>query len=205
MRKRGWPVVLALGLVLTLAAVEDAEITEYAGKKLTPLARQRWTTIESAPLVDLASYRLRIDGAVAKPMEMSYAEVGSLPQESRVIDFKCIEGWGFTGLWSGPKIEDLIKPALPSPKAKTVIFHTIRGEYTSSLPLEYVLSRKILLASKINGLPLPPQRGFPFQVAAESKYGYKWVHWVVRIELSEKNYKGYWEKRGYSNSGNIKE
>jgi DMSO/TMAO reductase YedYZ molybdopterin-dependent catalytic subunit len=205
MRKDLRIAVLALGMAFSLGAAQDQEITEYNGRKLTPLAQQRWTTVESAPAVDPASYRLKIDGAVETPVALSYAEVGALPQESKVIDFKCVEGWGFTALWSGPKIEDLINLAHPSPKAKTVIFHTIGGEYTDSLPLDYVLSRKILLGSKINGLPLSPVRGFPFQVVAESKFGYKWVQWVQRIELSEKDYKGYWEKRGYSNSANIRE
>ena len=204
MRKSLAFTAVALGLAFTGVAFQDREIKEYNGRKLTPLAEQRATTIESPPAVDLASYRLKIGGSVEKPVELSYAEVIALPEESRVIDFKCVEGWGFTALWTGPKIEDLIAVAHPSPKAKTVIFYAI-GEYSSALPLEYVLSRKILLASKINGLPLSPARGFPFQVVAESKFGYKWVQWVQRIELSEKDYKGYWEKRGYSNTASIKE
>jgi DMSO/TMAO reductase YedYZ molybdopterin-dependent catalytic subunit len=67
--------------------------------------------------------------------------------------------------------------------AVTVIFNATDG-YSSSLPLEYVRKNKILLAFKINGLTLPAERGFPFQVVAESKWGYKWVKWVSAIELS---------------------
>jgi DMSO/TMAO reductase YedYZ molybdopterin-dependent catalytic subunit len=51
---------------------------------------------------------------------------------------------------------------------------------------------------------LPPERGFPFQVVAESKWGYKWVKWVTKIELSDDtDYKGYWEELGYNNDGGI--
>jgi DMSO/TMAO reductase YedYZ molybdopterin-dependent catalytic subunit len=56
----------------------------------------------------------------------------------------------------------------------------------------------------MNSVTLPPQRGYPFQVVAESKWGYKWVKWVNEIEVSDNvNYRGYWESRGYSNDGGI--
>lgn len=52
----------------------------------------------------------------------------------------------------------------------------------------------------MNGLELPPERGFPFQLVAESKYGYKWIKWITEIELSgDANCEGYWESRGYPN------
>jgi DMSO/TMAO reductase YedYZ molybdopterin-dependent catalytic subunit len=58
----------------------------------------------------------------------------------------------------------------------------------------------------MNNITLPAERGFPFQLVAESKWGYKWIKWVTEIELSDNlNYKGYWESRGYSNNGNLNE
>jgi DMSO/TMAO reductase YedYZ molybdopterin-dependent catalytic subunit len=51
---------------------------------------------------------------------------------------------------------------------------------------------------------LPADRGFPFQVVAESKFGYKWSKWITRMELSSNvNFKGYWESRGYNNSADL--
>jgi DMSO/TMAO reductase YedYZ molybdopterin-dependent catalytic subunit len=39
---------------------------------------------------------------------------------------------------------------------------------------------------------------------AEDKWGYKWIKWITRIELSEdSNYKGYWEQRGFNNDGDV--
>jgi DMSO/TMAO reductase YedYZ molybdopterin-dependent catalytic subunit len=82
-----------------------------------------------------------------------------------------------------------------------VIFHAVDG-YTSSLPLDYIRRNDILLAYSMNGVTLPAERGFPFQVVAESKWGYKWVKWVDGIELSnDTSYRGYWESRGYNNDG----
>jgi DMSO/TMAO reductase YedYZ molybdopterin-dependent catalytic subunit len=56
----------------------------------------------------------------------------------------------------------------------------------------------------MNDVTLPPERGFPFQVVAESKWGYKWVKWVTAIELSDDaEYQGTWEQRGYNNDADI--
>jgi len=63
-----------------------------------------------------------------------------------------------------------------------------------------------MLAYKMNGLYLPPERGFPFELVAESKWGYKWIKWIIEIELSDDTeYRGFWESGGYSNSGNLDE
>jgi DMSO/TMAO reductase YedYZ molybdopterin-dependent catalytic subunit len=62
------------------------------------------------------------------------------------------------------------------------------------------------MAYKMNNVTLPPERGFPFQLVAESKWGYKWIKWITTIELSDDSaYRGYWESRGFSNTGNVTE
>jgi DMSO/TMAO reductase YedYZ molybdopterin-dependent catalytic subunit len=200
--------LIAILMILFLAAAslaaQDKEITEFNGVKLTPLAKQRNTHVEPVPEVNLTTYRLKIGGKVGQPIEFKYEEALALPQESRVIPFQCVEGWGYTALWSGPKVMDLIARAQPSPDVKTVVFYALGGTYSSALPLDFVKSKNIFLVAKINNLTLPADRGFPFVVAAEGKFGYKWVQWVERIELSEKDYYGYWEQRGYSNKADIK-
>lgn len=190
-----------LALVFTL---QEKEITEYEGRKLTPLQKQKTTHIEEAPSVDLSLYHLKITGKVNQSLELRYEEVLAFPHESRVITMNCVEGWNYTALWTGVRISDLIAKAQPEPEAKTVIFCAVGGKYSSALPLETIKVKKILLAFKINSITLPKDRGFPFMVAAEEKYGYKWVQWVERIELSDKEYEGYWERRGFSNSADIK-
>jgi DMSO/TMAO reductase YedYZ molybdopterin-dependent catalytic subunit len=100
-------------------------------------------------------------------------------------------------------ISELLEDAKPLPEAKIVIFHAYDG-YTTSLPLDYIIDNDILLAYKMNDIPLPPERGFPFELVAEQKWGYKWIKWVTTLELSDDvNYEGYWESRGFSNSGDL--
>ena len=61
-----------------------------------------------------------------------------------------------------------------------------------------------MLAYMVNEVVLPAERGFPFQLVAEEKWGYKWVKWITKIELSnDPNFRGYWEQRGYNNIGDL--
>ena len=184
-----------------LAAVE---IKEYQGTDLSSIADFRENSIKGPQSIDLESYRLKVDGLVDSPLEYILGGVTDNHQSyQKVVTLNCVEGWRVSILWEGVLVKDLIDEAKASPEANTVIFHAYDG-YTTSLPLDYIVSQNIMLAFKMNGLALPPERGAPFQLVAESKWGYKWIKWVTRIELSDDpNYEGYWESRGYSNDGNL--
>jgi DMSO/TMAO reductase YedYZ molybdopterin-dependent catalytic subunit len=106
-------------------------------------------------------------------------------------------------LWEGILLKDLFDEVKVSDGANTVIFYAYDG-YSSSLPLNYILENNIMIAYKQNNVTLPPENGFPFQLVAEDKYGYKWVKWITKIELSDNpDYRGFWESRGYSNTADI--
>jgi DMSO/TMAO reductase YedYZ molybdopterin-dependent catalytic subunit len=184
-------------------ALEGVEIREYEGEKLSSISDFRENSIAGPQQVSLEDYELEITGLVDKPLTLAYDQVLDRKQYSKVVTLHCVEGWDATILWEGVLLDDLLNQAGPDDGAVTVIFHAADG-YTSSLPLEYVRQNKIMLAYKMNGVELPPERGFPFQVVAESKWGYKWVKWVTKIELSDDpNYRGYWESRGYNNDGDL--
>jgi DMSO/TMAO reductase YedYZ molybdopterin-dependent catalytic subunit len=56
----------------------------------------------------------------------------------------------------------------------------------------------------MNSITIPPEKGFPFQLAAESQAGYKWIKWITEIEVSDnEDYRGYWESRGYPNNATL--
>jgi DMSO/TMAO reductase YedYZ molybdopterin-dependent catalytic subunit len=125
------------------------------------------------------------------------------PTQQRLITLYCVEGWEATILWEGVSLMDLIELANPSEEVTTIIFHASDG-YTTSLPLETIQEKDLIIAYRANGLPLPPEMGFPFIVVAQEKLGYKWARWVTEIELSsDEDYKGYWESRGYSNLADV--
>ena len=184
--------------------LEAVEIREYEGENLSSINAFIENSIKGPQHVDISDYRLKITGLVENPQSYTYDEViGNHQNYSKVVTLDCVEGWSVKLLWEGVLVKDLLLEAVPLPEATVVIFHAHDG-YTTSVPLDYIIDNDILMAYKMNGVTLPPERGFPFELVAESKWGYKWIKWITEIELSDdESYQGYWESRGYSDSGDL--
>jgi DMSO/TMAO reductase YedYZ molybdopterin-dependent catalytic subunit len=184
----------------------EAEATEFEGKTLTPLDQQPNNAHAGFRDLDKSSYRLSVDGLMNNPLSLTYADLMALHQESRLNELDCVDGWNFVAKWTGPQLNTIFKLASVQPEAKIAIFYTADLDdagYTS-LDLSYITDNQIIIALKINDLTLPYRRGFPFQVVAQSKFGYKWAKWVKRIELSsDTNFRGYWENGGYNNNADV--
>lgn len=180
------------------------EIKEYEGEDLSSINDFIENSIKGPQHVDISDYRLKISGLVENSQSYTYDEVvGGNQNYKKVVTLNCVEGWSVKILWEGVLVKDLLLEAVPLPGAIVVIFHAHDG-YTTSFPLDYITDNNILMAYEINGVTLPPERGFPFELVAESKWGYKWIKWITEIELSDdENYRGYWESRGYSDSGDL--
>lgn len=184
--------------------LKPVEIREYEGQKLSSIDNFRENSIKGPQYIDNENYRLVVTGLVSNTMEYTYDDVIEDYQHyEKVVTLYCVEGWDVTILWEGILVKDLLTEAKVDPTAKVVIFYAYDG-YSTSLPLDYIIDNDIIMAYEMNGVILPPERGFPFQLVAESKYGYKWIKWITRIELSDNvNYRGYWESRGFSNDADL--
>ena len=189
----------------TLQDLGYVEIREYEGQDLSSINDFRENSILGPQYVDQESYRLVITGLVETPTDYSYEDVvDNFDHYTKVTTLHCVEGWSVKLLWEGFLVRDVIAGAGPLlDDAKVIIFHAHDG-YTTSFPIEYVMQRDIIMAYKMNAVTLPPERGFPFQLVAEDKWGYKWIKWITKIELSDReDYLGYWESYGYSNDGSL--
>ena len=183
------------------AQVEEVEIREYEGERLGSVNDFRENSIKGIQYVDEATYTLTLGGLVDRPMSWSYVELGGMERLAKLVTIHCVEGWSVMALWEGIPLVQLFEQAQLQEEANTVIFHAADG-YTTSLPLDFILERNLIIADRINGILLPPKNGFPFELVAEDKWGYKWIKWIVRIELSDDpSYHGFWESRGFSNNG----
>lgn len=184
--------------------LKPVEIREYEGQKLSSIYDFRENSIKGPQYIDNENYRLVVTGLVSNTMEYTYDDVIEDHQHyEKVVTLYCVEGWDATILWEGILVKDLLAEAKVEPTAKIVVFHAYDG-YSTSLPLDYIIDNDIIIAYEMNGVVLPPERGFPFQLVAESKYGYKWIKWITRIELSDDaDYRGYWESRGFSNDADL--
>jgi DMSO/TMAO reductase YedYZ molybdopterin-dependent catalytic subunit len=182
----------------------EKEATEYLGTTLTPISHQNNNAIKGTQIIDRETYHLTVDGLVETPLSLSYDDLLALPQESRLNTLNCVEGWNFVAKWTGPTLASILDMAKVQPGAATLVFHTRDvPEGYSSLELSYILDNRIIIALKLNDLTMPQDRGFPFQVVADGKYGYKWAKWVDRIEVISSEFKGYWESYGYNNNADI--
>ena len=186
------------------STLRPVEIREYEGQELSSIDDFRENSIKGPQFIDNESYRLVVTGRVHNEIEYTYDHVIRNHQLfEKVVTLHCVEGWEVTILWEGVLVKDLIEAAGVDSGAKAVIFYAYDG-YSTSLPLDYIVNNDILIAYKMNDVVLPPERGFPFQLVAESKYGYKWIKWITEIELSDNvDYRGYWESRGFSNDADL--
>jgi DMSO/TMAO reductase YedYZ molybdopterin-dependent catalytic subunit len=184
--------------------LKPVEVREYQGEDLSSVNEFRETSIKGPQQVDINTYQLKVSGLVGKPTSYTYERLLEDYQSYRkVVTLMCVEGWSVKILWEGLLVRDVLAQSQPRPEAKVVIFHAYDG-YTTSFPLDYIMGNDIVMAYKVNDITLPPEEGFPFQLVAEDKWGYKWIKWITEIELSDNtSYRGYWESYGYSNEGDL--
>ncbi|MCJ7657055.1 MAG: molybdopterin-dependent oxidoreductase [Candidatus Atribacteria bacterium] len=187
-----------------IVQLEPVEIREYQGERLSSLNDFNENAIKGTQRVDINEYILEIVGLVQETKKFSYNEIiNNFNHYKKVATLDCVEGWLVKILWEGILVKDLIGKDNIMPKAKIIIFHAYDG-YTTSFPINYIFDNNILLAYKANEIILPSDRGFPFMLVAESKWGYKWIKWITKIEISDdETFRGFWESRGYANEGDI--
>jgi DMSO/TMAO reductase YedYZ molybdopterin-dependent catalytic subunit len=157
-----------------------------------------YTVADSMPSFDPGTWRLRIDGLVRKPMELSHSELLALPKATQVSTFHCVTGWVVGGVrWGGVRFHDLLAQAQPLAHAQALHFISAETPYDDYLSLRQVSLADVMLAYEMDGKPLPREHGAPVRVVIPEMYGYKNVKWVERIELVARPGSGYWEQRGY--------
>jgi DMSO/TMAO reductase YedYZ molybdopterin-dependent catalytic subunit len=196
-----------VGLILQTNEPQNlypSEVREYQGEDLSSISNVRNNAIAGTQYIDNATYRLNVTGLVNQNLSLTYNEVlADFQAYKKVVTLHCVEGWSAKILWEGFLVQDLLQQAGADPNASTIIFHANDG-YSTALPISYIRDNNIIIAYKMNDLTLPPERGFPFQLVAESQYGYKWIKWITSIEVSnDSSYLGTWESRGYKNNATI--
>jgi len=149
------------------------------------------------PDVNIISWRLRVEGHVNNSLLFDYSSLQSLPSTEYVATLQCVEGPSGTAFWKGVLVKDLLNLAEVKSGAVDVVFYAA-DSYSSSLTLEEIERDDVLLAYEMNGEPLPEDQGYPLRVVAPNYSGYKWVKWVVRMEVVDYDYIGFWESRGWN-------
>jgi sulfoxide reductase catalytic subunit YedY len=164
-------------------------------------------TVSAPPPFEAKTWRLTVVGLVQKPLEFSWDDFLSLPQTKETRDFECVEGWGVKGVeWTGVRMRELMDRAKIDPTATHLVFHSGELEYTDSLTVAEAQADEILLAHELNGKALSVDHGRPVRLIVPGRYGYKYVKWVMKIDViaaGPEGYQGYWENRGYTADAKI--
>ena len=132
---------------------------------------------------------LRISGDVL-PAEDLGAPLEGLPRVEQVSDFHCVTTWSRNGLcWSGVRFADfyarLIVPRLTAGANVTTVVLRAQDGYRTTLPLTDMLAADVLLADRLDGLPLSVEHGAPLRVVAPAHYGYKSLKHLARLEFHQ--------------------
>ncbi|HEY7380588.1 MAG TPA: molybdopterin-dependent oxidoreductase [Gaiella sp.] len=157
-----------------------------------------YTVASEMPDLDPATYRLRIDGLVERPVTYTLDDLRSLPRAEQVSDFHCVTGWSVRDVhWAGVRFEHLLAEAKPLPGAFWYRFVSAEVPYDDILSFEQVFLPDVMLAYEMDGKPLARAHGAPVRVVMPRMYGYKYVKWVDRIDVRREFRPGFWEQRGY--------
>ena len=156
-----------------------------------------YTVAATMPTFDRSTWRLRVDGLVGRPLELSYDELLALPKAEQVSTFHCVTGWIDDVHWGGVRFRDLLAKADPLPAAHAAHFVSAEVPYDDYLTLDDLKLPDVMLAYEMDGRPLLQEHGAPVRVVIPDMYGYKNVKWVDRISLVPAEGYGYWEQRGY--------
>ncbi|MGL4962932.1 MAG: molybdopterin-binding protein [Inquilinus sp.] len=191
---------------------------EFAETDISPSFRVNGTSApdgdEYAQLLDgkFASWRLKIDGLVDRPRELSLADLKMLPARTQITRHDCVEGWSAIGKWTGVPLGTLLSSVGLKPSARFAVFHCAdelertldgSGRYYESIDLIDAFHPQTILAYAMNGQDLSVGHGAPLRLRVERQLGYKQAKYVMRIEIVDSfaglwgGNGGYWEDRGY--------
>jgi DMSO/TMAO reductase YedYZ molybdopterin-dependent catalytic subunit len=144
-----------------------------------------WMLDNPDPL-DRAAWRLRVGGAVERPLSLAYPELAAREAATRAT-LDCTGGWYSVQDWQGVRVGWLLDQIAPRPDAVVVSFQSITG-YRWSLPLAE--ARAALLATHVGGEPLTHGHGAPLRLVAPGRRGFQWVKWLVALDvLTEPDYR----------------
>jgi len=175
------------------------------GMPQTPVGQtltEKWPVLDLGyhPTVELQNWRLKIDGAVENPVTLTWDDFMAMPQTDDVSDFHCVTTWSKLDMpWRGVSLLDLAALVMPNSSATHVMCYGY-DTYTTNLSIEEALKSDVLLVHTVYGEPLSKEHGGPVRMITPQLYAWKGSKWIKRIEFLEKNQKGFWEERGYSNT-----
>lgn len=182
--------------------------------------RYHWSGIPTS--IDAATYRLRIDGHVGRPLDLSLGELRKMGKTVEVVAVNQCSGnsRGFfspranggqlgngamgNARWTGIPLRTVLEKAGVKSGAVAVSFDgldrpPLEGgpDFMKALTLDHAMDGEVMLAWQMNGKDLPFLNGYPLRLVVPGYYGTYWVKHLSHIEVLDKPFDGFWVKSAY--------
>ena len=201
---------------LGLAARNHALPAEALRWEVTPPGLHYVLVHYDIPEADAATWTVRVGGAVERQLELSLEDLASRPQHTVRVTLECagngrvgveprpvsqpwLTGAVGTADWSGVRLAELLDEAGVTADGVDVVFrgadhgvdHAVEQDYERGLSLADARGQDVLVATAMNGQPLPPQHGHPVRLVVPGWYGMASVKWLREIRVIDREYDGY--------------
>jgi DMSO/TMAO reductase YedYZ molybdopterin-dependent catalytic subunit len=167
------PCALPTFTVPTLAATPGyAELDPSTGLHYTGKAQT----------IDLASYRMVIDGMVDYPLKLSYDDLRCMPKIEVQTTIVCKGNFDDTAVWAGASLKYVLELAGIQAQAKNIRLISADG-YSPSVSREDAMSGKAFLAYEWEKQAVPIIHGFPVRAAFPGLLGANWVKGILSLPI----------------------
>jgi DMSO/TMAO reductase YedYZ molybdopterin-dependent catalytic subunit len=189
--------------------------------RVTPTDRFYIRSHHDTPMVDLATWRLAVDGLVDAPQQLSLADLEKLPQVELEAVLQCagngralmaprVPGVQWTkgamgnAVWKGPRLKDVL--ALARPKAQGTMLQLLGADrpvmtttptFTRAVPMTKALHEDTILALRMNGRPLPRLHGGPARLVMPGWVADGWTKWAQTLTVLDGEPKGFFWETAY--------
>ncbi len=181
-----------VGRVMALMEMWDPN-TQYDEKSISPFLWPNGLVPETDEYKALAQndfvdYKLRIEGLVDNPIELSYAQIKAMPKQVQTTAHHCIQGWSGVAKWGGVPMSAIIELVKPKSEANHAVFFSFGeggegGIYYDAHTMENMRHKLTILAYEMNDKPLPILHGAPLRLRCENELGFKQVKWIQAIKF----------------------
>ncbi len=190
-------IVVALILAAGLAVVQNNAV-----ESITPLKDFPVVSIDGTPTIDPATYVMIVDGTVQHKLTLTLDQIKVLPSVTETEVLRCVSGPTGRAEWTGTMLRTILDMAGLNQTSMKVVFYSADG-FTTDLNITESRMANVLVCYQMDGVPLPPDQGFPIRIVVPDYWGYKWAKWVTHIEIVDYDYRGFWESRGWSDNALI--
>lgn len=175
---------------------------------ITPNDEFYVTSYRSPPTIRINDWSLSIKGLLERPLTLTYEQLVAKPTVSQIVTLECVGNtvageFISTAEWEGISLRSLLEEVGARTDAYDVAFRAADG-FSDSISLGRAMAGDVVIAHRMNGVPLPQGHGFPARVIVPGHYGMKSVQWLTEIEVLDRDYKGYYQQKGWTEDAIVK-